>query len=223
FLHVGDVYFHHAGVERVDETPDEIVGHGAGGAAVLELHRDSVGLEHADPDGERPGGLLVAQDDDRHVGDRVHHESADVHPNAHGSTSSTSPRRLFGAAAVMRTRASRPSQADSPGMLTTVFPDVRPEISSSRRRLVASTSTSSIRPTAASCSCRWMSRCSAWSATIRRVFSASGTSSGIRLMASVRGRGEYLNEKMLLNRTCSTSDMVASKSSPVSPGKPTIM
>ena len=43
----------------------------------------------------------------------------------------------------------------------------------------------------------WMSRCSACSATIRRVFSSSGTSSGRRSPASVFGRGEYLNENML--------------------------
>ena len=42
-----------------------------------------------------------------------------------------------------------------------------------------------------------MSFCSACSATIRRVFSSSGTSSGSRFSASVFGRGEYLNENML--------------------------
>ena len=40
-------------------------------------------------------------------------------------------------------------------------------------------------------------RCTAWSATMRRVFSSSDTSSVMRFSASVFGRGEYLNENML--------------------------
>ena len=52
---------------------------------------------------------------------------------------------------------------------------------------------------------------------------ASLTSSGSRLSASVFGRGEYLNENMLWNRTAAVSDSVSSKSASVSPGKPTII
>ena len=100
---------------------------------------------------------------------------------------------------------------------------VRPDSSQSRLRLWESTSTSSSRPTAASCSSdciRFWSPCSSDS---RRLFSASSTSSGIRLSASVFGRGEYLNENMLWKRTRSTSDSVSSKSEIVSPGNPTII
>ena len=66
-------------------------------------------------------------------------------------------------------------------------------------------------------------RCSCCSATIRRVFSSSATSSAYRLEASVFGRSEYLNENMLWYRTRAVSDSVSSKSAAVSPGKPTIM
>ncbi len=52
---------------------------------------------------------------------------------------------------------------------------------------------------------------------------SSLTSSGIRFDASVFGRAEYLNENMLWYRAASVSDSVCSKSSAVSPGKPTII
>jgi hypothetical protein len=58
---------------------------------------------------------------------------------------------------------------------------------------------------------------------MRRVFSASSTSSERRFSASVLGRGEYLNENMLWKRTISVSDIVSSKSCTVSPGNPTII
>ena len=93
-------------------------------------------------------------------------------------------------------RTGRPTSA-RPGRLTTVFPVVRPETSQSRRRLRESTSTSTRRPTVASCSSCWMRRCSNCSPRIRRVLTSSGTSSGSRFDASVFGRSEYLNENML--------------------------
>ena len=94
----------------------------------------------------------------------------------------------------------RPTHAGSPGRFTTVLPDVRPDSSHSRRRLFASIRTGSTRPIAASNSSPWIDFWSACSATIRRVFSSSVTSSGMRLSASVFGRGEYLNEYMLWYR-----------------------
>jgi hypothetical protein len=97
----------------------------------------------------------------------------------------------------MRTGTICPTQDGSPGRLTTVLPDVRPESSQFRRRLVVSTSTGSTRPIAASNSSPWIVLWSYCSATIRRYFSSSATSSGMRLRASVFGRGEYLNEYML--------------------------
>ena len=57
--------------------------------------------------------------------------------------------------------------------------------------------TRSVRPTALAKISPWIRAWSFCSSTIRRVFSSSGTSSGIRFSASVFGRGEYLNENML--------------------------
>src|SRR4029453_9820123 len=146
------------------------------------------------PDGQHALPLLVAEDDDGHVGDRIHHQPLDRHFDLHGS-----PRKLFGFAPVIRTCTIRPTHDGSPGKLTTVLPDVRPESSHSRRRLVASTRTrstrpppaprtGSTRPTAASKSSPWIRFWSACSATMRRVFSSSLTSSGMRFSASVFGQ-----------------------------------
>ena len=68
-----------------------------------------------------------------------------------------------------------------------------------------------------------MRRCISCKPRIRRVFVSSGTSSGSFFEASVFGRSEYLNEKMLWYRTAAVSDSVSSNSSVVSPGNPTIM
>src|SRR2546422_8882871 len=58
----------------------------------------------------------------------------------------------------------------------------------------------------------------------REAFTASGTPSlASNLRAGVFGRGEYLNEKMESYSTRSTRDNVCSKSSSVSPGKPTMI
>ena len=78
-----------------------------------------------------------------------------------------------------------------------MLPLVRPVSSHSRRRLVASTSTCWVDPIDRWKRSDWIDRCSACSATMRRVFSSSVTSSGIRFDASVFGRSEYLKEKML--------------------------
>src|SRR5690606_12648628 len=111
----------------------------------------------------------------------------------HG-VATASPRRLFGAAWTMRTDTSRPIHAAGPGKFTTTLPDVRPASSEPRRRDTESTSTGSTDPTDDWCLANCFSRCRACSAMIRLVFSLSGTSSAIRFVASVFGRGEYLNE-----------------------------
>src|SRR5262249_47482638 len=122
----------------------------------------------------------------------------DRHLDQHGALSETATRpcRLFGPALVMDTGISRPIQPGSPAKFTTVFPDVRPASSSGRRRDCESTSTSCVCPTRLWCQACCVSRWSDCSATIRDVFSTSGTSSGSRLSASVLGRGEYLNENI---------------------------
>jgi hypothetical protein len=50
----------------------------------------------------------------------------------------------------MRTDTNAPIQDAGPGRFTTTFCDVRPESYVSRRRLTASTSTCTVRPTSAS-------------------------------------------------------------------------
>src|SRR5262249_29879712 len=125
----------------------------------------------------------------RQVGDRIDHQPLDEHLNQHRS-----PRRLFGAAAVMRTGTRRPTHSLGPGKLTTVFPLVRPDNSHARRFEIESTRTSVVVPIAASCNCCWIDRWRFCKVRIRAVLSASVTSSARRLRASVFGRGEYLNE-----------------------------
>src|SRR4029453_17121072 len=83
-----------------------------------------------------------------------------------GVLSTTSPRKLFGFALVMRTGTIAPIQLESPAKFTTVLPLVRPESSHSRRRLRESTRTGSTRPIACWYSSPWMSRSSACSAAV---------------------------------------------------------
>ena len=181
---------------------EQVVRHRPGGRAVLELQRDRVRLEHPDPDRQRPLPRLVPEYQDGHVGDRVHHQALDQHSDGHqGSTSNTSPRTLFGPAAVIahlppacRSIGDRPphsrrccrwfgrttrARVDGWSSRSAPAPPSRPSAGAGRTESPAA-------------------------APATRQYDASSrlpaTSSGIRLMASVRGRGEYLKLNMLWNR-----------------------
>jgi hypothetical protein len=62
------------------------------------------------------------------------------------------PHKLYAPARRIVMGTSRPTRFGSPAKFTTVLPLVRPDSSHARRRLTESTSTSTVCPTAASCS-----------------------------------------------------------------------
>ena len=222
--------------------------HRPGRRDVLDLQRDGIGLEDAHPDRQDPIAVLVPEDDDRHVRDRIDHQALDDHlalhrlprlpsaspanPRRHrrhykvGAArppvkDSTRPQRLCGPARSIRTATSDPSCDASPGKFTTVFPTSGPRV---RSRAGGSRRPPGPRPSSRSpprCSVSWMLFLAAPGATARRrAFSSSGTSSASRLAASVPGRSEYLKENIEWKPTASTRLSVSAKSSSVSPGKP---
>jgi len=65
------------------------VGHGPRRGDVLDGQGDGVRLEDTDPDGQDLLVARVLQDDDRHLGDRVHDETLDLHFDFHGRCSDT--------------------------------------------------------------------------------------------------------------------------------------
>ncbi len=75
----------HLSVEAAGEILQEIVSHGAGGSGLFELEGDGVCLEYANPDGKDEVAADVLEDDDGHVGDGVHHETANLHLDFFGS------------------------------------------------------------------------------------------------------------------------------------------
>src|SRR4051812_49156319 len=177
-LHVRDHHPLDAALEILDDVAQQVVRHRPWRRGVLDLHGDGVGLEHADPDFEDPGGVLVAQDDDGRAGDLVDHQALDGHLDQHGV-----PLTALGPASVIRARTREPSAsagreaASGQAMFTMVLPSVRPAHSSGRRRLGPSINTSYAFPTISSRIALWMVFCACCSATIRRVFSGSDTSS----------------------------------------------
>jgi len=76
---LGDNDLADLGIEAAGEVLQEVVGHGAGCGCLFELEGDGIGLEYADPDGEHEIAAYVFEDDNRHVGDGVHHEAANLH------------------------------------------------------------------------------------------------------------------------------------------------
>src|SRR5437762_1401335 len=178
-LQVADDDLFDFGLQIADDVAQQIVGHRPRRRDVLDLQRDRVRLEDADRDREHLLPLLVAEDDDRRVRDEVDHQPLHGHLDLHRTYKLAAPAALSirpqtecGPARSTRTGTVRPIHAAGPGSFTTTFVLVRPESSVSRRRLEASTSTATVRPTSASFSDDWISRCSACSATMRRVFSA---------------------------------------------------
>ena len=138
----------------LEQIAQQVVRHRPRRRDVLDLQRDRVRLDRPDPDRQRALVVRVAQDDDRHVRDRVDHQTLDRHLDQHGlpPVPRARPRRegCSAPAAVIRTRTSSPNQSARPGE---VDDDVAagaagrlPRSAAARRE---STSTSSIEPTAA--------------------------------------------------------------------------
>ena len=222
-------------LQVLDDVAQQVVRHRPRRLDVLDLQRDGVGLEHADPDRQHLLPVLIAQDDDRHVGDGIDHQPLDGHLDHHVAPFrlTQSSRDASGSLApdAVRARAAhRIVTSDAPPQPVRRSREIHHRVAARpARQLPVAPPAGRVdqhldarrRPTAGAG--RLDRRCSACSATIRRVFSSSGTSSGIRFDASVFGRSEYLNENMLWNRTASVSDSVSSNSASVSPGKPTII
>lgn len=72
------------GLQVVDDVAEQVVGHRPRRVDVLDLQRDRVRFEHADPDGQHARVLIVAKDDDRHVGHGIDREPFDGHLDQHG-------------------------------------------------------------------------------------------------------------------------------------------
>ena len=161
-LQVADDDLLHRRLEVRDDVAQQIVRHRPRRGDVLDLQRDGVGLEDPHPDRQDLLAVLVAQDDDRHVRDRVDHQSLDRHLDLHdvynlgpsrGAVNSSvrlPPHAVRARPLDADTSPARPIHSAGPGRFTTTFWVVRPESSVSRRRLAASTSTSTSAPTSAS-------------------------------------------------------------------------
>ena len=107
-----------APLEVRDDVAQQVVRHGPRRCHVLDLQRDGVRLENADPDRQDPIAVLILQDHDRHVRHGVHHQALDGHFNQHGCrpcvcAASASPHRLWGPARRIRTGIVRPIQSDA--------------------------------------------------------------------------------------------------------------
>ncbi len=68
-----------AGVEAVDGTAQQVVGHRARRGCLLDLERDGVGFEETDPDGKNDFAGEVVEDDDWDLGGGIHHEAANAY------------------------------------------------------------------------------------------------------------------------------------------------
>src|SRR6185503_1981905 len=149
-LEVGDHDLHDPGLDGLEDVLDQVVGHGTGRGDLLELQRDRVGLEDPHPDGQGALVLLVLEDDDRHVGQRIQREPADFHLEKHWASSGVearAPRRLWGSASVTRTWTTSPIATRlAPWKFTTRLHRVRPDTSASLRFEPPSTRTSTVSP-----------------------------------------------------------------------------
>src|SRR4029079_6767241 len=103
--------------------------------------RDRVRLEDAHPNRQLALPFLIPKDDHRYIRSGIDDEAFDRHFDVHGC-----PQTLCGPARSTRTGTVRPIHSAGPGRLTTTFVLRRPKSSVSRRRLAASTSTSTCWP-----------------------------------------------------------------------------
>jgi len=68
FAEGSDDHAGYAGVEAVDDVAKEVVRHWARSCGFLDLERDGVGFEEADPDGKDDLASEVVEDHDGHLG-----------------------------------------------------------------------------------------------------------------------------------------------------------
>src|SRR5437879_8708548 len=190
----------HLGLERLEDVLDQVVRHRPGGGDLLELQRDGVGLEDADPDRQRALVVFVAQDDDRHVRDRIEGEPAHFHLDEHTASSATdwsAARRLCGSTSVTRAWTTSPTRArPRPSKLTTRLQRVRPASSPGLRRETPSTSTSTTCPASAAARAATTRSTTSSRRRLRSAFTASGICSAISA-AGVPGRREERKAKTL--------------------------
>src|SRR5947207_809491 len=192
-LEVRDDHLQDAGVYGLQDVLDQVVSHRPRRGDLLELQRDRVRLEDPYPDLERALVLLVAQDDDRHVRDRIERQPADLHFDKHAASSArraSSPRRLCGSASVTRTHARSPTATrPCPSKLTTRLHRVRPLSSPALFLDVPSTSTSRVRPARRRCRSAVTRFTTSSSRVLRLALTSSGTWSAMSA-AGVPGRRE---------------------------------
>src|SRR5947208_3727752 len=149
-LEVGHDDLEHLRLERLEDVLDEVVRHRPRRRDLLELQRNGVGLEDADPDRQRALVVVVAQDDDRHVGHGIERKPAHFHLDEHTASSGvdwSAARRLCGSTSVTRAWTTSPTRTrPRPSKFTTRLQRVRPESSPALRRETPSTSTSTTCP-----------------------------------------------------------------------------
>src|SRR5262245_12113503 len=149
-LEVGHDDLEHLGLERLEDVLDEIVRHRPRRGDLLELERDGVGFEDANPNGQRALVVFVAQDDDRHVRHGIEREPAHFHLDEHTASAGaawSAARRVCGSTSVTRAWTTSPTRTrPRPSKFTTRLQRVRPESSPALRSDTPSTSTSTTRP-----------------------------------------------------------------------------
>src|SRR3989449_6046774 len=132
-LEVGHDDLEHLDLERLEDVLDQIVRHRPRRRDLLQLQRDGVGLEDADPDRQGALVVLVSQDDDRHVRNGIEREPAHFHLDEHTASSGadwSAARRLCGSTSVTRARTTSPTRTrPRPSRFTTRLQRVRPESS----------------------------------------------------------------------------------------------
>src|SRR5205085_4944108 len=141
---------------------------------------------------QRPLVLLVAQDDDRHVGHGIEGEATHLHLDEHTASSGTVvsvARRLCGMTSVMRTLTTSPTAVPLPSKFTTRLQRVRPASSPGFRFDAPSTSTSTSWPASRALRAAPTRSATASSRALRLTFTSSGTWSPIAA-AGVPGRRE---------------------------------
>src|SRR3989442_1228662 len=214
-LEISDDDLEHARVDRLQDVLDQIVGHGPRGRDLLELERDGVGFEDAYPDGERALVLLVAPNDDRHVGQWVERQPAHLHLDKHTVSSgseASAPRRLWGSTSVISIATMSPTAArPSASKVTTRLQRVRPWSSRAFLRDGPSTSTSTTRSWSRRLRSAAVRAATSSRRLLRWAFTSSGICSGI-VAAGVPRRREVRETKTVSYATRATRSQGGSQS-----------
>ena len=82
-LQFADHYFADAGSQTQQQRLDQIVRHGPWRRNFFDLEGNCIGLVYADPDWQNGIPIQILQHHDWHVGDGIHHQSADFHFDFH--------------------------------------------------------------------------------------------------------------------------------------------